>query len=168
VVKFVIPSSCNCRLEWGGTGSPLLAACSKELWATDRGSIWGSSYSYRSIPDLGEFLQLSINQGMSIGLLLQPFFQELKPAMYLTNDDSAHLCCAPASSYRPRGWMGEFLLPAMDQGMSLWLLLQPFLHELKATTYVVRLPVYQEKKTWETEATWERVVPKKISTTGVS
>jgi hypothetical protein len=115
--------------------------------------------------DRGEFLQVPIDRGMSIGLLLQPFFQELKPAAYLMNDDSAHLCCAPTYSYRPTGWMGEFLLPAMDRGMSHRLLLQLFFHELKEAVYVARLQVYQEKKTRKTEATWERVAPKKISAT---
>jgi hypothetical protein len=76
------------------------------------------------------------------------------------NDDSAHLCYAPASSYRSRGWMGEFLLSAMDQGMSLRLLLQLFFHKLKEAVYVARLQVYREKKTWKTEAAWERVAPK--------
>jgi hypothetical protein len=89
----------------------------------------------------------------------------MKPAAYLTNEDSAHLFYALASSYRPRGWMGEFLLPAMDQGMSLRLLLHPFFHELKAAAYVARLPVYREKKTRETEDTWKRLRLKKISVT---
>jgi hypothetical protein len=74
------------------------AAGSFSSWRIDQGSIW----------------QLPIDRGMIIGLLLQPFFQELKPVTYLTNDDSA-LCCAAASSYRPRGWMGEFLLQATNR-----------------------------------------------------
>jgi hypothetical protein len=87
----------------------------------------------------------------------------MKPVAYLTNEDSAHLFYALASSYRPRGWMGEFLLPATDQGMSLCLVLHSFFHELKAVAYVARLPVYREKKTRETEDTWEKVAPKNIS-----
>jgi hypothetical protein len=76
----------NCRLGGGGCLPP--AAGSFSSWRIDQGSIW----------------QLPIDRGMIIGLLLQPFFQELKPVTYLTNDDSA-LCCAAASSYRPRdGW----------------------------------------------------------------
>jgi hypothetical protein len=48
VVEFVIPSSCNCRLEWGDR---VTSACRLQQGAL----------GYRSGIDLGEFLQLSIN-----------------------------------------------------------------------------------------------------------
>jgi hypothetical protein len=88
------------QLPMGGGGSPLLAACSREL----DGSCCASAPSFLNLTkqapilptsgppllpasdremSLGEILLPATDWGMSFGLLLQPFFHELNTCTYV-------------------------------------------------------------------------------------
>jgi hypothetical protein len=52
-------------------------------------------------------MQLPIDRGMIIVLLVQPFFQELKPTAYLTNDDSTQPLLRPSFQLPTQGMDGR-------------------------------------------------------------